>query len=46
MHLSCTETNIVSKQTEARFHMTRHLGVPSGVSKLISERMACSMQIV
>ena len=22
MHLSCTETNIVSKWTEARFHMT------------------------
>jgi hypothetical protein len=22
MHLSCTNTNIVSKQTETRFHMT------------------------
>jgi hypothetical protein len=23
MHLSCTDTNTVSKQTEMRFHMTR-----------------------
>jgi len=46
MHISCTETNTISKQTKARFHMTRHQGVPSGASKLIFKHMVCSMQTV
>jgi hypothetical protein len=85
MHLSCTDTNTVSKQKEERFHKThvtsefhrvrpkwfsslwyirrkactslaniskwtelllkpRHLGVPSGVSKMISELVVCLAQ--
>ena len=41
MHLSCTDTNTVSKQEEERFHMT-HLGVPSVVSLTMSEPMVRS----
>jgi hypothetical protein len=90
VHLSCTETNIVSKRSKTRFHMThvnlefhrvclkwflslwyirckpctylasrlppfqtewnrhplehRHLGVPSGASKMIYESMVCFTQ--
>ena len=47
VHLSCTKTNIVSKQTESEIpYGTRHQGVPSGASKLISKHMVCSMQIM
>ena len=46
MHISCTKTNTISKQTKARFYMTRHQGVPSGASKLISKHMVWSMQTV
>ena len=44
LHLSCTKTNTVSKQTKARFHDTRHLGVPSCASRLISKHMLRSIQ--
>jgi hypothetical protein len=37
MHLSCTDTNTVSKWTEIRLHMPRHLVVPSGAYKPIFE---------
>ena len=46
VHLFCTKTNTVSKQIEARFHDTSHLGVPSGASKLISKHMVFSTQTV
>jgi hypothetical protein len=35
VHLSCTDTNTVSKWTEA--YNPRRLGVPSGASKMIFE---------
>jgi hypothetical protein len=36
--ISCTDTNTTSKQTENEIlHNPRHLVVPSGVSKMISE---------
>jgi hypothetical protein len=38
MHLSCTDTNTISKQKEAEIpHVPHYLGVPSGASKTISE---------
>jgi hypothetical protein len=40
-HLSWTNTNIVSKHKEERFHMT---DVLSGASRMISEPMVCSSQ--
>ena len=45
VHLSCTDTNNVSKEKEVRFH-PRPLGVPLGLSKMISEPMARLMQTV
>ena len=45
VHLSCTDTNTVSKRTETRFDKDPcYLGVPSGVSKMTSEPMVCSAQ--
>jgi hypothetical protein len=47
VHLSCTETNTISKWTENNIlHDPRHLGVPSGVSKMISELTVHSLQSV
>jgi hypothetical protein len=38
MHLSCTDTNTISKQTENKILLEpRHLGVPSGASITIFE---------
>ena len=45
MHLSCTDTNTVSKWTDLSLE-PRHLGVPSGASKMISEPMVCLAQTV
>ena len=47
MHLSCTDAN-ASLQMERREipNDPRHLGVPSGPSKTISEPMVCSTQTV
>jgi hypothetical protein len=44
VHLSCTDTNNVSKWIETRFHIPKHLGVPLGASKTIYEPMVCSTQ--
>ena len=44
MHLSCTETNTISKQTKAILDDTHHLGVLSGACKLIFKHMVCSIQ--
>jgi hypothetical protein len=45
MVLSYAETNTISKWTETRFYMTYfHLGVLSGVSKMISKLTVCSEQ--
>ena len=45
MHLSCTDTNTVSKWTKTSFpHDPCHLGVPSRASKMFSEPMVCSAQ--
>ena len=42
MHLSCTDTNTVSKWKEEKIpDDPRHLGVPSGSSKMIFEPMVC-----
>ena len=47
MHLSCTDTNPVSKQKESEIPRDPcHLGVPSGVSKMIVEPMVRSTQTV
>ena len=47
MHLSCTDTNTVSKRKEVRLHMTHvTFGVPSGATKMIYEPMVCSTQTV
>ena len=44
-HLSCTDTNTISKRTENKLPLEPcHLGVPSSVSKIISEPMVCSAQ--
>ena len=40
------EVNTISKRTETSFHFKRHLGVPSGASKLISEPMVRLAQTV
>jgi hypothetical protein len=39
VHLSCCDTNIISKQVKTWFHMTHHLAVPSGASETIFEPM-------
>ena len=40
MHISCTETNTVSKHTKASLHMTHVIqGVLSGLSRLISKHL-------
>ena len=45
VYLSCTKTNSVSKQTEARFHMTHVIQeLYCDASKQISQHMVCSMQ--
>ena len=42
VHLSCTDTNTVSKQERSEIpHDPRHIGVPSGASKTIFEPMVC-----
>ena len=47
VHLSCTDTNTISKQTETSFHKDqRHLDVTSGASKPISKPMVRSTQSV
>ena len=47
VHLSCTDTNTISKQTKTSFHKDqRHLDVTSGASKPISKPMVRSMQSV
>ena len=47
VHLSCTDTNTISKRSETGFHKDpRHIGVPSAVSKPISEPMVRSAQTV
>ena len=47
MHISCIDTNTVSKRKEVRLHMTHvTFGVPSGATKMIYEPMVCSMQTV
>jgi len=47
MHLSCTDTNTVSKRKGSEIpHDPRHLGVPSGASKFIYDLVVCSSQIV
>jgi hypothetical protein len=43
-HLSCTDTNTIPEPTKTRFHMPRHLVVPSGVYKMISEPLIHSAQ--
>ena len=45
MHLSCTDTNTVSKRTELSLE-PHHLGVPAGASKMISEPMVRLVQTV
>ena len=45
MHLSCIDTNTVSKRTELSLE-PRHLGVPLGASKMISKPMVCLVQTV
>ena len=39
VHLSCTDTNTISKKRSKIPHDPCHLGVPSGASKMISEPM-------
>jgi hypothetical protein len=47
VHLSCTKTNTISKRTEKEIlHDPRHVGVPSGASKIIFEAMLRVVQIV
>jgi hypothetical protein len=50
LHLSCTDTNTISKWKEVERsdmpHDPRHLGDPSGMSKTISRPMARSMETV
>ena len=46
VHLSYINTNTISKRTDEIPHDPRHLGVPSGASKTISERMVRSAQTV
>jgi hypothetical protein len=47
VHLSCTETNTMSKKDRNKIlHDPRHLGVPSGASKMISEPVVQFAQIV
>jgi hypothetical protein len=47
MHISCTDTNTVSKRTQNMVpHNPRHLGVLSGVFKMIFEPVVRSVQTV
>jgi hypothetical protein len=47
MHLSCIKTNTISKKDRKEIlHDPRHLGVPSGVSKMIFEPVVCLVQTV
>jgi hypothetical protein len=47
VHLSCTEINIISKQSETSFHLTHvTFEYPSGASKMISKPMVRSAQTV
>jgi hypothetical protein len=46
MDLSCTEANNIYKWTETSLNDPRHLGVPSGASKMISELTIRSAQIM
>jgi hypothetical protein len=47
VHLSCSDTNTVSKQTEKEIPLElRHLGVLSGASKMIFEPMVHSVHTV
>ena len=47
VHLSCTKTNIISKQTETSFHLTYiTLEYHSGVPKAISMQVVHSVQTV
>ena len=47
MHLSCTDTNTMSKQKRSEIpHDPRHLGVPPGASKTISKLMVRLAQTV
>ena len=47
MHLSCTDTNTISKKDQNDIpHDQCHLGVPSGVSKIISVPVVRSVQTV
>jgi hypothetical protein len=46
MHLSCTDANTISKQTNEIPHDPRHLGVPLGACKMISEAVVRSVQTV
>jgi hypothetical protein len=56
VHLSCVRISNISKQTDSSFHLStitseiphdpHHQGVPSGVSKIISEPMVPSTQTV
>jgi hypothetical protein len=46
-HLSCTETNTISKKDQKEIlHDARHLGVPLGASKMVSEAMVRLVQTV
>jgi hypothetical protein len=45
VHLSCTETNTISKKDRKEIlHDARHLGIPSGASKTVSEAMVRLVQ--
>ena len=43
-HLSCTDTNSLQIDRNEIPHDPRHLGVPSGASKMIYEPMVCLAQ--
>ena len=47
VHLSCADTNTVSKQERSEIPLDpHHIGLPLGASKMISESMVCSTQTV
>ena len=46
VHLSCTDTNTISKERSEIPHDPHHLGVPSGAAKMISEPIVRSTQTV
>jgi hypothetical protein len=45
VHLSCVKISTISEWTELSLE-PRHLGVPSGASKMISEPMVCLSKTV